>query len=89
MLWKDAAKNGVSLRITKARSAEWFTQNVDNHFESWDRDKHLSKSAAQKAKSCYQKTRAALIKIAQNNDIDGQEQALEIVRTYTMVFRCH
>lgn len=85
-LWKGAAKQGVSLRITKARSAEWLAQNVDNPFRAWDGAEHLSKSAAQKAKSCYQKTRAALIKLAKNNEVDGQEQALEIARAYTMVF---
>ena len=86
VLWKDAAKNGVSLRITKARKDEWLAQNVDNPFRFWDGAEHLSKSAAQKAKSCYQKTRAALIKIARSDEADCQEQALEIVRTYTMVF---
>lgn len=85
-LWKGAAKQGVSLRITKARKDEWLAQNVDNPFRSWDGAEHLSKSAAQKAKSCYQKTRAALIKIARSDEADCQEQALEIVRTYTMVF---
>ena len=85
-IWKGAAKHGVNLRITQARSAEWLAQNVDNPFRSWDGAEHLSKSAARKAKSCYQKTRAALIKLAHSDETDCQEQALKIVRAYTNVF---
>ena len=83
-LWKG--RPDVDLRITKPRKPEWLAQNLDNPFRDWDGAEHIPASAAKKAASQYRKTRAQLIKLAEESGEDAQAQALEAVAAYTQTF---
>ena len=83
-LWKS--KPGMNLRITKPRKSEWLAQNLDNPFRGWDGAEQIPAASAKKAASQYRKTRALLMKLANQPGGDAQTWALEAVAAYTQTF---
>ena len=83
-LYKNRAKEGLDLWITKARKPEWLAQNLDNPFRSWDGRDNVTPANAKKAADLYRKMRAEVVKHIEKSDITDYIEAL--VRTYAESF---
>ena len=83
-LYKNRAKEGLHLWITKARKPEWLAQNLDNPFRSWDGRDNVTPANAKKAADLYRKLRAEVVKHIEKSDITDYIE--DLVRTYTEGF---
>jgi len=85
-LYKNRAKEGLHLWITKARKPEWLAQNLDNPFRSWDGREGITPSNAKKAADLYRKTRAQVVKLIEGPTSDFEQDIEALVRTYAEGF---
>ena len=85
-LYKNRAKEGLHLWITKARKPEWLAQNLDNPFRSWDGREGITPSNAKKAADLYRKTRAQVVKLVEGAASDFEQDIEALVRTYAEGF---
>lgn len=85
-LYKNRAKEGLDLWITKARKPEWLAQNLDNPFRSWDGREGITPSNAKKATDLYRKTRAQVVKLIEGPTSDFEQDIEALVRTYAEGF---
>lgn len=85
-LYKKRKEEGLNLWITKPRKPEWFAQNLDNPFRSWDGQENITPANAKKAAALYRKTRAGIVKIAEGSNKDAMTSVETLVREYTEGF---
>jgi hypothetical protein len=82
--YKPLVKHGFYLSVKQLRKAEWLAANRNNPFRDWDGDEYIPPSCAKKAFDLYRQTRATLLVLGSETDV--QQQCENICTEYIAAF---